>query len=193
MSTGKKAWELGGEGWAVRSFLEGCAGEARGCRALLPASLTSVLQGASMGRGPTRFLKGLTPFQKAEGKEKHHPHSFVPACRDPTFNPVLKRLSIGPPSANLRCWGLRRNWAEGAGGASQGLQVRAVERAQSAGGWEYGDRGRGAVQSVKIDASVRRGLAADLRTATNVWVGRRLAWVHGRLDVGMGVGSGHFG
>lgn len=103
----------------MRSFLEGCAGERRGCRALLPVPLTSVLRGTSTSRAWS-----LTHFQKVEGKEKHSPHSFVPARRDPTLNPFLMRLFTGPPSANLCCWGARRNWAGEAEWASQVPQIQ---------------------------------------------------------------------
>lgn len=48
----------------MRSLLEGCAGERRGRRALLPVPLTSVLQGT----GPSRGLEVWPTFQKRRGK-----------------------------------------------------------------------------------------------------------------------------
>lgn len=71
-------------GWGKRrvgrSFLGRCAGEKRGCRgsALRPSGLSTA--GKQHGAG----LGNLTHFRKVEEKEKHRPHPFVPACRDPT-------------------------------------------------------------------------------------------------------------
>lgn len=92
-----------------------------GVGALLVVPLASALRGNSTEPG----LGDLTHFRKAEGKEKRHPHPFVPACRDPTASPFLMRRCTRPPSANP-CGraGRRGCWEGAAGWAFQAFRLR---------------------------------------------------------------------
>ena len=82
------------------SLVEGWAGERREGPGLVPlVLLASGLQANSTGV-PKLRLGDPPHFRRVEGREKHHPHPFVPARRDLTLNPFARRGCIRLPSAN---------------------------------------------------------------------------------------------